>query len=1324
MATTTKTGNDNNEDRGKDDEVVVVVDDDDRITVHNSPTSLSQNPLPTTATTTQVPSVPSSSVPSTSSSSSLFLSAAEREIRRRKERSLLRLLTRPDVLPSFLAAIQPPTTRTINTTTTTTSSLSIGKSQSKQSQQPLQGMGESKSCEENNNNNNNNPKKRQHCDVEDKIQVYPYVVIDVDVYLGFKKRKLKEEPPKQSQPAQPVFPPSSATTIAATAPEIVSSSSLSVTIPSTEPRLLPLQWTTTTSSSSSATTATAVVRLDTGENGGQRFLPILSSGTATTSTSTRTVVPPSSFTPSSPTLSSSSTRTNQTTTSAVITTNTTTAPVTNTAIANTSMMTPADEGFYEGTRIMALEEDERYLGDVHQAIRRHLEYFSATREDVTQCSQAGRRTKAMIGQVGIRCIHCAKHIMEEQRQRRQQQEQRHRLDNTNNNYTSIEKVHWPPGALSYPLKLEGLYTTVSQKPQLHFESCPYLPPNSRLAQMLQEARANQQQEQSQHQLQQHHDDPQSATTGNDIPSSSGGSSTAGVGLPLPPLTGIGKRKRMVQGVSGLMYYVISCQRIGIEEIPGGKGLRFTRDLKLEPLEFEPVRTRLEEERPDLVPRQYQKPKPTLLSSSLLYGPTTTATTTSSSHPVPQAKVPRLTGTNDDASSNAIINGSTTVTMSISSPTTTGSSEFSSEVQSILQRALEEAGHPEEHPLIRREDKHYLTDYMFLAISQMALCWASPQDFIARGKKTKLMRLGFAGFCCRHCRHQTNATYSCRSYSSAPDNLASAISNSFVLHLQKCPYTPREIQSALSTCKRIHSRQMSQLPYGSQRKIFFELWNRLRAADRPSPPTTTTSSSVASPKSDNVNNRHEDEDDDDDNDDDDGDGGIEEDESTTTTTEEAGGLTRHQKKRRRSDDEEDWNPSNDGGPFEEHEDDEDDVDHGGRKSKPLTPPVPWVPPTTITMDRPNSRALDFPVCSDPEVKAVLQEASEIWDLARNDDLILPEDRYLVSDYVFLTMRQLKVAMPRPTDFTGNRRSNVLQRMPGLCCIHCAEDPTLTTPSGRSFPSAPDNMASALNSSFYNHMQYCPRLDPKIKRTLVQLRKIHSQQCSSMTFGSQRRFFNKVYGKLKAIPVTNHDDNPWTPVAASASTSTSNGPLRPTDIFLEHDFVECGTLEIPFWQCLKCRMVPFEFRAVGGVHYVKPIPPHLKHHRSICKEDGIHLGWTTIAIKKMCTKYECDHIVDAIKPLIELVVGHDPDLTSLFLGCVSSSARRPDGTKTTLEEKPKNTRGWWRRLPTSVDSVQLQSLFKSRTAPLLGLSSSDSLSDHPIILRVLEIISPCL
>jgi hypothetical protein len=76
-------------------------------------------------------------------------------------------------------------------------------------------------------------------------------------------------------------------------------------------------------------------------------------------------------------------------------------------------------------------------------------------------------------------------------------------------------------------------------------------------------------------------------------------------------------------------------------------------------------------------------------------------------------------------------------------------------------------------------------------------------------------------------------------------------------------------------------------------------------------------------------------------------------------------------------------------------------------------------------RANSRGANFPVTIDDETQRLLKESEgDLWDPVQNNHLILPEDRNLVTDYVFLTMRQLKIAMPAAADFHGNRHNNVL------------------------------------------------------------------------------------------------------------------------------------------------------------------------------------------------------------------------------------------------------------------------------------------------------------
>eukprot|EP00980_Cylindrotheca_fusiformis_P007757 scaffold1648_cov115-Cylindrotheca_fusiformis.AAC.12 len=819
--------------------------------------------------------------------------------------------------------------------------------------------------------------------------------------------------------------------------------------------------------------------------------------------------------------------------------------------------TPVDEGFYEGVRLMAMPEDEIYVSELQQWIRQNLEYFSATEFDA-QMSQSGRRTKAVRGKVGVRCIHCARHYLP--------------IFRSKQDTPAIRNEQWPPGSVSYPATIEGLYSSCSQRPQLHFINCPHIPHNVRMQGSQWWGSGN---------------DNISITT-----SSTGGDA-------YPPAK---RRRRLKEGISALMYYHIACARIGLVEAPGG--LRFSRDLSLPPLPLEEVRVQVEEERPELMPKPRQRH---------FMGP-------------------------DRASSSAATAAAAARAAKGKTPCT------NEECQEVIQEALKEEDDLETR-LACNSDHSLVTDFTFLAIKQMAICHASAMDFVSRGKKTKLMRLGFAGFCCRHCHALNIRTHACRSFSSAPDNLASAISNSFVLHLAKCPHTPIKIKQALNALKKIHPRQMQQLPYGSQRKCFFQMWDRMRAADK-----------------------------------------IVEGEELPNAEELATAASKSMAVRP------DFSSSNSTAAVE----------------------------TAIESNRKNSRSAGFPVSSNPNSLKVLKEAEETWDPVNdNDNLMEKDDRYLISDYVFLTMRQLKLALPTPSDFRGNRRNNVLMRIAGMCCKHCDSANSFVA-SGRTFPSAPDNMASAFNSSLYNHLQNCPGISVELKEAFQDLRKIHSMQCQNLVFGSQRKFFNKVYAKLKEVPIPEHLIQANNAAAAAkipmvrASTAGAVGTTSAADskVLQKYHFVVGESPEDGFpryYQCLQCRAVPYEFRAPGGVHNSRPTILSLQQHANLCQKDGLYLGF----VKKAKDVLLSAHLSplsekESVRELVRCVVGGDEELMKLLIS---------------PEESTANTSGWWKRLPSTVDFDRVQELF-DEVAIDLNLTSSHRLRDHPTWLRYLQLISPSL
>ena len=101
--------------------------------------------------------------------------------------------------------------------------------------------------------------------------------------------------------------------------------------------------------------------------------------------------------------------------------------------------------------LLAAAEDSSALNPLHCFVRRNVEVFIATEDDVAAPSP-GRRTRVKIGQVGIRCIHCARLPTKDRVKR----------------------------AVCYPPSVGGIYHSVSNMKFDHFVKCKGLSPEARL----------------------------------------------------------------------------------------------------------------------------------------------------------------------------------------------------------------------------------------------------------------------------------------------------------------------------------------------------------------------------------------------------------------------------------------------------------------------------------------------------------------------------------------------------------------------------------------------------------------------------------------------------------------------------------------------------------------------------------------------------------------------------------------------------------------------------------------------------------------------------
>ena len=96
--------------------------------------------------------------------------------------------------------------------------------------------------------------------------------------------------------------------------------------------------------------------------------------------------------------------------------------------------------------LLAIPEDKNWLSDMDCFVRSNIEIFTAKQIDVDN-AVADRKYPIKVGQVGIRCVHCAE--------------------------ASAGAVR--NTAVSYPYSISGIYESVREFQRLHLESCPNIP---------------------------------------------------------------------------------------------------------------------------------------------------------------------------------------------------------------------------------------------------------------------------------------------------------------------------------------------------------------------------------------------------------------------------------------------------------------------------------------------------------------------------------------------------------------------------------------------------------------------------------------------------------------------------------------------------------------------------------------------------------------------------------------------------------------------------------------------------------------------------------
>jgi len=288
-----------------------------------------------------------------------------------------------------------------------------------------------------------------------------------------------------------------------------------------------------------------------------------------------------------------------------------------------------------------------------------------------------------------------------------------------------------------------------------------------------------------------------------------------------------------------------------------------------------------------------------------------------------------------------------------------------------------------------------------------------------------------------------------------------------------------------------------------------------------------------------------------------------------------------------------------------------------------------------------------------------------------------------------------------------------------------------------------------------MQVCHYVPQDLKQALAQTRKMHSTQCSSLKFGSQRRYFNILYARLKSlnrdpahIPATEEAFAVSEAPESSGKGGKPDGDKTPSYVpectkreepmELFAGFLRFGRGPTTVHVCRHCRRVPLQLRAPGSVVSGDAIASTVngqrtkifQSHQDICRGDVLYLEGVAEAFDVALRKDLKDQIQvlesRSFHALVGACLADHPDLTRIFTSDVSCHVRRIRGEKGLSPCRDMGSKGLWKCLPDTVDNQSVANAFKAflgEHGESLG-ATSPRLEDCPYLLNYLSLISPAL
>ena len=145
----------------------------------------------------------------------------------------------------------------------------------------------------------------------------------------------------------------------------------------------------------------------------------------------------------------------------------------------------------------------------------------------------------------------------------------------------------------------------------------------------------------------------------------------------------------------------------------------------------------------------------------------------------------------------------------------------------------------------------------------------------------------------------------------------------------------------------------------------------------------------------------------------------------------------------------------------------------------------------------------------EEKRIESQKKDSDDEDNERELVLLEDKSLLTDYFFHIMKQLRFCRFSESDrkTRGGKRDNIKVGFGGLKCVHCSDSQN----SRKFFWSNVDRLANSF-AEIPSHVLKCRRCPVQTKQALQALKQRHSEQMTQLPRGSQKVFFRRMWRRL--------------------------------------------------------------------------------------------------------------------------------------------------------------------------------------------------------------------